>query len=189
MSKSRISIAVAFLAIMLSAGVTWADDAKPVVASVTVIVDVQRILQESWAAKSVQKQIDAQRSTFQTETEKEENTLRQAEQDLGRSRDTLGPDAYSEREQQLRQKTLTVERHFESRRKVLDQAFADAKNMMSAALQDIVQAVAHEHGANIVLVKQQVLWADPTLDITSEVLDKLNKKLPQIIVKMADENK
>jgi Skp family chaperone for outer membrane proteins len=168
-------VGVAFVVAHIVVATAYAEDSKPMPPAVSVMVDVQQILQESLAAKSVQKQIDAQRSTFQAETEKEENTLRQVEQDLGRARDTLTPDSYSEREQQLRQKTLIVERHFE--------------NIMSTALQEIVQNVAHEHGANIVLVKQQVLWADANLDITSEVLNRLNKKLPQIAVKMADEGK
>jgi Skp family chaperone for outer membrane proteins len=163
-----------------------AGSAPPLVA---VVVDVQRILDESLAAKSVQKQLETQRAKFQTEIENEENGLRQAEQDLAKAHDQLTPDAYSDREQQLRQRFLTVERHVETRRKVLDQAFNDSMNMVHQNLDAIVSDVAHEHGANLVLIKQQVLWTDKALDLTDEVLAKLNEKLPQITVKMAPEEK
>ena len=148
------------------------------------MVDVQRILDESLAAKSVQKQLETQRAKFQTEIEKEENGLSQAEQDLTKARDTLTPTAYSDREQQLRQRFPTVERHVQARRKVLDQAFTDSMNDVRASLLDIVKDVAHERGANLVLIKQQVLWNDKVLDVTDEVLGRLNQKLPQVTVTM-----
>ena len=151
------------------------------------VVDVQRILDESLAAKSVQKQLETQRAKFQTEIEKEENELRQAEQDLSKSRDQLAPDVYSDREQQLRQRFLTVERHVQARRKVLDQTFSDSMNTVRASLLDIVKDVAREHGVNLVLIKQQVLWTDKALDVTDEVLGRINAKLPQVAVKMAPE--
>lgn len=194
-------VLIFFSAAMLIAGAAWAappssaDSAKapalgarlpnPVIA----IIDVERILQESLAAKSVQQQLETQRAKFQSEIEKEENELRQAEQDLGKSRDKLTPEVYSDREQQLNQRFLVVERHVEARRKALDQAFTDSMNTVRASLLDVVNDVAHEHGANLVLVKQQALWTDKPLDVTDEVLDRLNKKLPQVTVKMAPEDK
>ena len=156
---------------------------KPIVA----IVDVQRILQESLAAKSVQKQLETQRSKFQTQIESEENGLRQAEQELSKAHDQLPADVYTDREQQLRQRFLAVERHVQSRRKVLDQAFTDSMNTVRSSLLEIVDTVGHEHGANLVIVKQQALWADKDLDVTDEILNRLNKKLPQVIIKMAPE--
>jgi outer membrane protein len=153
------------------------------------MVDVQRILDESEAAKGVQKQLTTQRARFQSETEKEENQLRQAEQELGKEHNHLSADAYSDREQQLRQRFIAVERHVDVRRKLLDQSFADAMNVVRDNLLTIVQTVAHEKGSNIVLVKQQILWADKALDVTDEVLARLNKTLPQVDVKMPQEEK
>ncbi|HEU0118337.1 MAG TPA: OmpH family outer membrane protein [Alphaproteobacteria bacterium] len=176
----------ALFCLLFSASVAQAADKMP--APVIAIVDVQRILEESLAAKNVQKQLETQRSKFQTEIEKEENGLRQSEQDLSKSHDQLSADAYAEREQQLRQRFLAVERHVQARRKVLDQAFTDSMNAVRAALLDIVSNVAHERGVNAVLVKQQTLWVDAPLDITNEVLSRLNAKLPQLAVKMPPED-
>jgi Skp family chaperone for outer membrane proteins len=153
------------------------------------IIDVQRILEESSAAKSVQKQLETQRAKFQTEIEGEENGLRQAEQDLSKSREQLAADVYADREQQLRQRFLAVERHVQARRKVLDQAFTDSMNAVRSSLQAIVNDVAHVRGVNLVLVKQQALWVDAPLEITDEVLKRLNAKLPELTVKMVPEDK
>jgi outer membrane protein len=179
-----------FAALCLS--FTWplaASAAEKIQPMVALLVDVQRVLDESQAAKGAQKQMDAQRARFQSETEKEENQLRQAEQDLGKSHDHLTAAAYADREQQLRQRFMAVERHVEARRKLLDQSFTDAMNVVRDALLTIVQSVARERGANLVLVKQQVLWADKPLDVTEEVLARLNKALPQAAVKLPEEDK
>lgn len=163
-----------------------ADKTPPAAA---LLVDVQRVLDDAEAAKGVQKLLNAERIQFQAETEKEENQLRQAEQDLGKAHDHLTAAAYTEREQQLRQRFIAVERHVDMRRKMLDQSFTDAMNVVRDRLLNIVQAVAHEKGANLVLVKQQVLWTDKSLDITDEVLARLNKALPEVTIKPPEEDK
>ena len=152
----------------------------PLPPPVIAIVDVQRIMQESLAAKSAQKQLEAQRSKFQSEIAKEENDLRQAEQDLAKQRAALPAPDYADREQQLRQRFATVEAHVQSRRKVLDQSYTDAMNAVRAALLEVVSKVAREHGANLAIVKQQALWTDQPLDITDEVLSRLDREMPKV---------
>ena len=175
--------------LLFGVGITQAADApagklpSPIIA----IVDVQRILQESLASKSVQKQLEAQRSKFQNEIEGEENGLRTAEQDLSKQRDKIAAQAYADQEQQLRQRFSTVENHVSERRKVLDQSFTDSMDKVRDALLGVVDKVAHEHGANIVIVKQQALWTDQPLDITDEVLHRLDQTLPQVSVAMPAE--
>jgi Skp family chaperone for outer membrane proteins len=173
-----------FLCGVCLASTAFADTPTKIPAPIIAIVDVQRILQESMAAKSVQKQLEAQRSKFQNEIEGEENDLRQAEQDLAKQRDKLAAQAYADEEQKLRQRFSTVENHVQTRRKVLDQSFTDSMNTVRKALLDVVDKVAHEHGANLVIVKQQALWTDQPLDITDEVLSRLDQKLPKVIVTM-----
>ena len=158
---------------------------QPVVA----IIDVQRILAESLAAKNVQQQLEAQRAKFQNEIAGEEKELRQAEQELAGSRQSLTPDVFADREQQLRQRFLAVERQVQSRRKALDQAFSDSMNKVRKSLLDIVAEIAGQKGANLVVVKQQALWSDKQLDITDEVLTSLNKALPTVPIKVEPDEK
>lgn len=171
---------------LLSATPAYALDSHTPTPVVTVI-DTQRILQESLAAKSVQKQLNSQRAKFQSETEKEENELRGAEHDLAQSRDHVSTVVYSANEQALRQRFLTEERHVEARRKLLDQSFSDGMTNVRNKLEEIVQQVAHSRGSNLVLIKQQIMWSDQTLDVTDEVLNQLNKLMPQVTIKLPPE--
>lgn len=155
--------------------------------SIVAIVDVQRILQASGAAKSVQQQLETQRSKFQTEIAVEEADLRDAEQKLSKLRETAKTDDYLEQEQKLQQRFLTVERHVQARRKALDQAYTDSMNIVRKALIDIVSEIAKQRGVNLVIVKQQVIWNDQNIDITDEVLTRLDKALPNVQVKAVTE--
>lgn len=188
-------IALVALAFWLGAGAAAfaaSVGAKPTVGQslgVTVaIVDVQRILQASEAAQSVKAQLEAQRSRFQGEITKEEAELREAEKKLAQLRQEAKTQAYVEEEQKLQQRFLTVERHVQARRKALDQAFADSMNTVREALVEVVSEVAKANGFNLVLVKQQVIWNGAAVDITDEVLSRLNKELPKVSVRVvADE--
>ena len=159
-------------------------EGQPLPAPVVAIVDVQRILEESLAAKSVQQQLETQRAKFQSEISGEEQELRRAEGELTKARDTVTPDIYADKEQQLRQRFLSVERHVQAKRKTLDQAFTDSMNVVRKNLLDTVGVLAHERKANLVVVKQQALWSDKNMDITDEVLARLNKALPQVVIKV-----
>lgn len=181
--------------VLLGCGQSWAAEgarAQPVPSgnlksSIVAIVDVQRILQASGAAKSVQQQLETQRSKFQTEIAAEEADLRDAEQKLSKLRETAKTDDYLEQEQKLQQRFLTVERHVQARRKALDQANTDSMNIVRKALIDIVSEIATLRGVNLVIVKQQVIWNDQNIDITDEVLTRLDKALPNVQVNIVAE--
>ena len=61
------------------------------------VLDIQRILRESLAAKSVRPQADKIRGKYQKEVRNQESQLRKAEQDLARQRAILSPEAYAQK--------------------------------------------------------------------------------------------
>jgi len=178
-------LALLVLAVLVPAA-AWAaaGEVKP---SIVAIVDVQRLLQSAKAAKSVEEQLDGQRSKFQTEIAAEEKELREAEQKLTRLRETANAEEYAQQEQTLQQRFLVVERHVQARRKALDQSMTDSMNTVRKGIVDIVSEIAKERGVNLVIVKQQVIWNDQVIDITDEVLKRIDTKLPQIQVKIIPE--
>lgn len=171
---------------------SWALDAKDggnkVAPSVVAIVDVQRILQKSSAASSVKKQIEEKSSHFQAQIAKEEQSLRAKEKKLAALRETAVADKYAEAEQKLRERFLFVERHVQTRRKAFDHAYNKAMKEVRASLIFIVEAAAKERGVNLVVVKQQVIWSDQTIDITDIVLEELNKQLPDIVLEISEQD-
>ncbi len=146
------------------------------------VVDVKRVLDESKASVNVQKKIEAQRSAFQTEIAAKEKSIRDAEQELLASRGKVEAAAYARNENELRQQFRDVEHYVQERRQLLEQATTLSMGKVRSMLIGIVTDMARRKGAQAVLIKQQVLWTEGTLDITDQVLERLNAQLPDLPV-------
>lgn len=151
-------------------------------ATLILVVDVKRVLDESRASVNVQKRIESRRSAFQSEIAEKEKSIRSEEEQLLQMRGKTEDADYAARENQLRQKFRDVERYVQERRQLLEQATTASMGRVRAALLGIVTDIAKKRGAHTVLVKQQVIWSEETLDITSEVLARLNAELPDVAV-------
>ncbi len=149
------------------------------------VIDVQRILQESRAARSVQKQLETQRAKFQAEISGREKELNDADNELKELRNTnKDGDAVTEKEQQLRQRFMEMERDVQTKRHALDEGFTKSMGVVRDNLLGVVDSLAQAKGLQAVLLKQQALWYEPTLDITDEVLTRLNAKITDVPVKI-----
>ena len=168
----------------LHAETRQAERAAVLPSPVVAIIDVQRILQESLAAKSVQRQLEAQRAKFQAEISEQEKQLQFADTQLKESRSNTPPEALALREQQLRQRFTEVEREVQTKRHALDDAFATSMGVVRTNLLEVVHEVAGQRGITLVLLKQQALWHDPALDMTGDVLGRLNARLAEVPVKI-----
>jgi Skp family chaperone for outer membrane proteins len=146
------------------------------------VVDVKRVLDEAKASVGVQKKIEAQRSAFQTEIAEKEKSIRSAEQDLLGTRGKIESSVYAQKEQELRRKFGEVEQYVQERRRLLEQATTLSMGKVRSVLLGIVTEIAHRKGVQAVLIKQQVLWTESSLDITDEVLERLNTQLPDLPV-------
>lgn len=144
------------------------------------IIDMQRILAESVAVKSMQSQIDRMRSDYQVELRKREEVLRAQDQDLARQRTVLSTDAFTRKRQELEQEVAAIQREIQERRRELDSVFGQAMKQVRVALVEIVQEIAQRRGADMVLTKATVVLVKPELEITAEALERLNERLPAI---------
>ncbi|HVY12062.1 MAG TPA: OmpH family outer membrane protein [Alphaproteobacteria bacterium] len=171
--------AALFLFAVLTAVPLWA--AEPA-SSPLLIVDVKRILDESKASVGAQKKIEAQRAAFQIEIAAKEKFIREAEQDLLNSRGKIDQHAYADKETSLRQQFREVEQYVQERRRLLEQATTLSMGKVRSVLLGIVTEMARRRNAQAVLIKQQVLWAENALDVTDQVLVRLNAQLPDVPV-------
>src|SRR5689334_12240506 len=127
---ARLMLATA-LAVAVQAGAAAAPAAQQPAAQqlpapVIAVVDVQRILRESDAAKGVQKQLEAQRQTYLKEIGSQEKDLRDAEQDLERQRGVLSADAMAQKRQDLERRFAEVQQNVDQRKRILEQANNEA---------------------------------------------------------------
>jgi Skp family chaperone for outer membrane proteins len=177
-----IAVAAIFLAVAPAAAQGAAKVPPPAIA----VLDVQRLLGDSLASKSIRPQIVKLRSGYQKEVRKQEGELRKADQDLARQRAILAPEAYAKRRREFEQRATAAQRAVQTRKRLLDRAFGSAMGKVRSSIIEVAAEVAKERDINIVLPKSVVLLSIKSLDITGETLKRLNKRLPSVTVTLRE---
>ena len=146
------------------------------------VVDTQRIMRDSSAIKSIGDQIAKLRVTYQQEITKQENELRTAEQELNRQRTIISPEAFAERRRAFEQRVGNLQRDVENRKRELDKSVQVAMGSVQKELNTIIGALVEERKLTLVLPKSQTIYHSPQMEVTDEVMKRLNSKLPSIKV-------
>lgn len=175
--SATLVIALTALAFTLSTAPRSAAQEVPLVVAV---LDVQQVLRESSAAKAIQAELDRQRETYQAELAQQENELRVADQQLAADRPSLSQEAFMERREAIEDQVARLRRNIETRKDQLEAMFGRGMTQVRQALLEVAAEVARERGATLVLSKSQVVLASNAFDITDEVMQKLNAKLPEV---------
>lgn len=150
------------------------------------IVDVQKVLRDSKAAQSVRPEFDRMRKDFQNQVSEQEQRLRQAEQELTRQRAILAPEAFTQKRRAFSEEARNAQNSVQARRRQLDKAFDDTKNEILKNLVIVAREVAEARKLNMLLEKRFVFLSASTMDVTDEVISRLDKRLPKIAVKLPD---
>lgn len=170
---------IAAAALLACAPAAMAADAAPAIA----VVNMQQILSDSTAAKSAHDQLETKSKSFQADITKKQDQLQKENQELGKQQSVLSKSAFEEKATAFRKKVTEAQKEMQTKRALLDNASARAGNEIQKTVSEIVSAIAKEKGFVAAIPTSQLIYADPKLDITSDVLTRLNQKLPKIDVK------
>jgi outer membrane protein len=162
-----------------------AQSAAPAPLSI-LVVDVERLLRDSKAAKSIQHQIEQQRSTYTKDLSKQENEIRTAREDLERQRTILSEQAFSGKVQEFQQKVNELRENANSKSQTLQRGSSVATNQVLQSIQQVVLEIANERKATLVLVKNNVVVVDTSLEITEEALKRLDQRLPAVALNLVE---
>jgi Skp family chaperone for outer membrane proteins len=159
-----------------------APQALPPKGTFVVILDNTAVEREGKAFQSVRAQHDRVLQAQQTDVTKMENDLRAADQDLAKQRTVLSPEAYGDRRRDLERRFTDAQQLVQNRRRDIDQAAGDAYNKVVGAMLEVVAGLAQDNDYKVVLSRAQVIVSEKMLDITGEVIQRLDKKLPTMAV-------
>jgi Skp family chaperone for outer membrane proteins len=158
--------------------------ALPVQAETSIgIVNIQKIMNDSLAAKSVRDQLQSKQKSFQSELDAKEKALIKEDQDLVKQRANMDKDAFEQKVKSFRERAAKAQGEIQAKKASLDKAFAGALEQIQTNVVEITASVAKEKKLNVVISSAQVLYGDASLDITDEVLSQLNKKLSSVTLK------
>lgn len=178
----RVRLWRAVLAIQLVlVAPAWAETpvAKLPVPTV-MVVDVQAALQQSSAAKALRAQRDQYLQGFQTELDKNRAALKEIENDLVKQKSAMSPDVWQQKARSFEQQVFEFNQRFQRSNQAVDKSFRAGMSELSDALAQVTEELAGELGANLVLPKSQIFLHDPRMEVTQQVIERLNKKYPSV---------
>lgn len=151
------------------------------------VIDMQKIMSEAEAVKSIQRQIDAQRKQYQSELQRKEKELREANEELARERSVLSQDAFQQKRRRLEEQVTELQREIQQSKRRLDENYSKAMRKVQDELVAIVRDMASQRDLDMVLGKATVVIVRPRLDLTDRALERLNAALSKVDVAPLEE--
>ncbi len=148
------------------------------------VVDIQKILAESKAGQSVQKQVHEKREQFQKEFTKVEEEMRNSQKTLAEKQKTLSQEEMLVKRQEFEKKLLETRTLVQKRKGALEGAFTKALRQLEKEVLKIVESIAAEKKYDLVLSNNNVFIGNKSLDISSEVLKQLDAKITTVKVEV-----
>jgi outer membrane protein len=144
------------------------------------ILDVQSVFQNAAAVKSIQVTMRTYIEAYRAGTQREEEEIRAAQQELARKRESLSEEQYEAERRKLEQRLLEAQARVQERKRGLDETQQQGMHAVQMALNSIVTEIANEQNLTLILRKEQTVLNATALEITDEVLNRLNARLPTI---------
>ncbi len=149
-------------------------------APVIAVIDVQKIMQDSAASKGITKSFESLRDSYQKEISALEDKLRKNEDELRKQQTVLSPEALANKRRDFEKQVADVQKTVQNRKRALETSLNEAMAVVHKTMVEVVADISRERGANLVLARQQFVLVDTQLDVTDAVLERVNKKLPQV---------
>lgn len=175
-------VLAAVVGLTLSSGASAQNGGKVPPAAIAVL-DSQRIYRDAAALKGAREQLDKYRTSFQSEIAKEEEKLRAEQQEIARQRSVVAPEAFEQRTQAFQKKVNDLQKRIQERSQSLETMFNGVRKQITLEVVEILKDLSKERGFNVVLDRAQVLlFVDNKIDVTEEVLKRLDQRLPTVKV-------
>lgn len=147
------------------------------------VIDMSRVMKETDAAKGILSAFEGKRSEYEKQIQKEGDSLAQLEKDIIAKKSKLSEEEFNKARKEFEEKLVNAQKMVQERKKTLDKGMTDGVNKLRAEAAKITADVAKERGYSAVLTQEAVVLAEPTLDVTDEVVKRLNAKVKKIDIK------
>jgi Skp family chaperone for outer membrane proteins len=173
-----LPVAIVLVALADLANAQGKLERNPVIA----VLDVQKVMRDAKAAKAIRRDVNAQRKKIEAQIGAEREKLKAEEQKLRQQRSILAPDAIAQKQRELERRYGELRRRADRAGGGFNRAVSTAMAKLNKEMGNIVARVMKEKGVNITLARDAVLVFDDKLNITSEIVTRLDKKVPRIKV-------
>ncbi|MDR0423649.1 MAG: OmpH family outer membrane protein [Rickettsiales bacterium] len=147
---------------------------------------VEEVIKNSTAMEKVNKEIEKKKKEIEKDLQKEEKDLATEKESLEREINVLDKDVAEKKIQKFQEKVVKFQTKVKDSESNLQQANINAVNKILENIKAILSEMKNEKGStyvyDIVLPTSTVVFVEKGLDISGEVLTRLNKKYKEVKV-------
>ena len=147
------------------------------------ILDVEKIVKESSAMRDIQGKVSKKQDEYQKDVTKKQTSLEAEQKKIESKKNVLSKDALEKENQVFEKKVEDLKAFVEKKQNSLKKASLDGKSKVNDKIKDIIAEISKEKNLDVIIPSQQALYYKDELDISAEVLNKLNKKIIKVDVK------
>ncbi len=147
------------------------------------VLDVEKIVKESSAMRDIQKKISNKQDEYQKEVTKKQDELESEQKRIEGKRNVLSKEAFEKETKAFEKKIDDLKTFVDKKQNSLKKASMDSMGKVNDKIKDIIADIAKEKDFEVIIPSSQTLYYKDALDISDEVLKKLNKKITKADVK------
>jgi outer membrane protein len=148
------------------------------------VVDVEVLLNESKAGKSIQEQLKAKRESFQKEFADKEKSLREDEKKIVEKKDSLSAEQFADERKKFESKLLETRKLLQTRKTSLDKGLTGSMQELRQHIMQVTAELAEAEKFQLILNRDSIVIVQKEMDITKAVLAKLDEKVTSIKLKV-----
>jgi outer membrane protein len=146
------------------------------------VVDMQRIQRDSSAAISVREQTAAMRTNLEKTIAERAREISSEEAELAELRQRLTTDEFRARVRNFEEKVFANRDFAQRESSKLQSLLAQASTRLRREIAPILAQLLREREAQLMLDSSQVILNAETLDVTDEVIQRLDEAMPTMIL-------
>lgn len=139
------------------------------------VVDLDRAYKSSKFGKLIRKNFELENQSFNEENDAILDSLKREEIKLTKERASLSPENFSKAAKAFDKKAVAIRAVRLEKIRLVDKKFQELKPLFYNQIRPIIEKIMREYDASIILEKNSVIWSLASIDITSLIVERVDK--------------
>ena len=144
------------------------------------VIDIEKIANESLAGKDMQAKIQKKQNKIQAQIEEKKTELTKKAQQLQEKKAKMPPAEFEEKANNLQNEIMVLDAKFQEDIEDLQKKQQKASQVIIDKVKDVASQLASKKDANLVVASNSVFYSSSKIDITTDVIKKLDSELKTV---------
>lgn len=147
------------------------------------VLDVEKIVKESTAMRYIQNVVSKKQDEYQKQVTKKQEALEKEQKRIESKKNVLSKEALEKETTKFEKQIDDLKEFVDKKQNSLKKASLDSMSKVNDEIKEIIAEISKEKNIDIIIPATQALYYQESLDISDEVLKKLNKKIKKVKIK------